>query len=180
MLPYKYLHIFHKREIPKQKRAISALRSKIPLRRKSEESNSPRRSRLHRERCGTHQKKGAVLIRRKVHFPPLERMRSGLGTKPFHPMESSCDQRHEQQKSTGDKIRSSDGCIADRPALPYPKNEASPKEYLRGRYPLICVGNLSPGERGQPRWWLSLRIPQRSKHAYVLRAPYTLPPKRSD
>ena len=60
MLPYKYLHIFHKREIPKQKRAISALRSKIPLRRKSEESNSPRRSRLHRERCGAHQKKGAL------------------------------------------------------------------------------------------------------------------------
>ena len=50
MLPYKHLHVFHKREILKQKKDITALRSEIPLKRKSEESSSPRLRRLHRER----------------------------------------------------------------------------------------------------------------------------------
>ena len=45
----------------RNKRELSPhLDQKIPLRKKSEESNSPRRSRLHMERCGAHRKKGAL------------------------------------------------------------------------------------------------------------------------
>ena len=116
MLPYKHLHVFHKREILKQKKAITAFRSEIPLRKKSEESTLPDAG-----RCTG---KGAVIFGRKLCLPPLERMRSGLGTKPFHPMESRNSKRHKRQKVIEDRIRSSDGCIADRPALPYPQKRS--------------------------------------------------------
>ena len=50
-----------------------------------------------------------------------------FGTKPFHPMESSCDQRHEQQKSTGDKMRGSGEYFADSATLPHLKNDSVPE-----------------------------------------------------